>query len=106
KNAEDHVLGEVTFRESFAESCNTAFVNGAAETTSADISKTASNLGMTSADIGIDAFMADVPKVDDPVEHAASMIGQGKVLASPLSVATMAAAVKAGHPISPVLIPS
>lgn len=106
KNAEDHVLGEVTFRESFAESCNTAFVNGAAETTSADISKTASILGMTSADIGIDAFMADVPKVDDPVEHAASMIGQGKVLASPLGVATMAASVKAGHSISPVLIPS
>lgn len=106
KNAEDHVLGRVTFKESFAESCNTAFINGAAETTSADISKTASGLGMTSADIGTDAFMADVPTVDDPVEHAASMIGQGKVLASPLGVATMAASVKAGESVSPVLIPS
>ena len=106
KNAEDHVLGRVTFKESFAESCNTAFINGAAETTSADISKAASDLGMASADIGTDAFMADVPTVDDPVEHAASMIGQGKVLASPLGVATMAASVKAGESVSPVLIPS
>lgn len=105
KNAEDHVLGRVTFRQSFAESCNTAFINGAAETTSAEVAKTASGMGMTSADIGTDAFMADVPTVDDPVEHAASMIGQGKVLASPLGVATMAASVKAGHSISPVLIP-
>lgn len=106
KNAEDHVSGRVTFRESFAESCNTAFINGAAETTSAEIAKTASGMGMTSADIGTDAYMADVPTVDDPVEYAASMIGQGKVLASPLGVATMAASVKAGHSISPVLIPN
>lgn len=105
KNAEDHVLGSVTLKKSFAESCNTAFINGAAETTSADISKTASSLGMTSSDLGINAYMADVPEVHDEVEHAASMIGQGKALASPLGVATMAASVKAGRSVSPVLIP-
>ncbi len=106
KNAEDHVLGSVPFEESFAESCNTAFVNSATDVSSADIVRASADLGMRSTDIGIDAFLSDVPEVGDPVEHAASMIGQGKVLASPLGVATMSASVAAGHTVAPILIRS
>ena len=106
KNAEHHVLGSVPFEESFAQSCNTAFVNSATDVKSADIARAAADLGMQSTDIGIDAFVADVPEVGDPVEHAASMIGQGKVLASPLGVATMTASVAAGHTVAPILVES
>lgn len=104
KNAEDHVLGPVPFEVSFAESCNTAFVNSSADVTSADVSSVATALGMRSANIGIDSYIADVPVVNDPVEHAASMIGQGKILASPLGVATMTASVAAGRTVDPILI--
>jgi hypothetical protein len=43
------------------------------------------------------AFGADVPVTDDAVEHAAQVIGQGRVLASPLAVAVGAATVEAGR---------
>ena len=36
------------------------------------------------------AFYGSVPMVDDPVEHAAGMIGQGQVLMSPLALAAEA----------------
>ncbi|WGW12155.1 penicillin-binding transpeptidase domain-containing protein [Saxibacter everestensis] len=106
KNAENHVLGDVTFAEDFAESCNTAFVNSASKVSAKQISAAAAALGMQEdLKIGASAFGASVPVVDDEVEHAASMIGQGKVLSSPLGVATMAASIAAGSRVSPVLIP-
>ena len=45
-----------------------------------------------------------MPTSGDEVEHAADMIGQGKVLASPLSVATASASVAAGTPVTPRLV--
>lgn len=104
KNAEDHVLGDVDFTESFAQSCNTAFVDSAPDVTPAALSETALALGMGEVDIGTDSYMASVPEVDDTVEHAAAMIGQGKVLATPLAVATMAASVAAGSTVQPLLV--
>lgn len=104
KNAEDHVLGEVAFEENFAESCNTAFVEAGEKVSSADVSNAAMNLGMGQFDLRVDAKMADVPIDDDPVVHAAEMIGQGKVVASPLSVAVMAASVANGDTVSPLLV--
>lgn len=104
KNAEDHVLGTVDFSESFAQSCNTAFVNSAPDVTAAALSETALSMGMGQIDIGTDSYMASVPEVDDPVEHAAAMIGQGKVLATPLAVATMTATVAKGSTVRPLLV--
>ncbi len=104
KNAEDHVLGTVDFAESFAQSCNTAFVNSAEKVTATTLSETAMSMGMGQIDIGTDAYMASVPEVDDPVEHAAAMIGQGKVLATPLAVATMTATVAKGTTVKPLLV--
>src|SRR5699024_10290635 len=37
--------------------------------------------------------------------HAAAMIGQGEVVASPLAMASVAASVSAGRTVSPVLVP-
>ncbi|MGO2861476.1 MAG: penicillin-binding transpeptidase domain-containing protein [Brevibacterium sp.] len=125
KNAEDHVLGEVSFEENFAESCNTAFVNAAEAVSSADVADAAAQLGMTAGtgggsgsndgsngsgqdgattDLGIGAKMASVPVDDDPVTHAAQMIGQGKVQASPLAVATMTASADMGIAVTPRLV--
>ncbi len=64
---------------------------------SAQLEAAAVDLGLTAYDLGIDVFGAEVPVTDDPVEHAAQVIGQGRVLASPLAVAVGAATVEAGR---------
>jgi cell division protein FtsI/penicillin-binding protein 2 len=48
--------------------------------------------------------MGSVPDTDDPVGHAAAVIGQGKVLASPLAVAGASAAVAGGKWVAPRLV--
>ncbi|WP_193071590.1 penicillin-binding transpeptidase domain-containing protein [Brevibacterium sp. FME37] len=106
KNAEDHVLGKVAFEDNFAESCNTAFVNSAEKVSGEDVAKAASSLGMDDADLGTGAKMAIVPSDDDAVTHAAQMIGQGKVVSSPLAVAVMAASVAEGDTVNPLLVVS
>ena len=97
KNAEDEVLGDQPFSVDFAHSCNTAFVGSAERISSAQLEAAARDLGLQALDLGLDAFGADVPVTDDAVEHAAQVIGQGRVLTSPLAVAVAAATVEAGR---------
>ncbi|MFB9776434.1 penicillin-binding transpeptidase domain-containing protein [Brevibacterium otitidis] len=106
KNAEDAAHGDVTLLEDFAQSCNTAFVDAAGEYTSAELSAAARTLGIRETTIGIDSYIGDAPETDDAVEHAAASIGQGRILASPLGVATMTASVAAGETVTPVLVPA
>jgi len=54
--------------------------------------------------LGADAFLGSVPGEAEGTEHAASMIGQGKVLLSPLAAAVMAGSVAKGSPVSPTLV--
>ena len=104
KNAEDEVLGDQPFRQDFAHSCNTAFVGSAERVSSAQLTRAAQDLGYREHDLGIDVYGGQVPTTGDPVEHAAQMIGQGKVLGSPLSVALSAAAVADGRLRPPRLL--
>jgi cell division protein FtsI/penicillin-binding protein 2 len=104
KNAEDEVLGDQPFRVDFAHSCNTAFVGSAARVSSAQLQQAAKDVGYGSYDLGVDVFGGDVPTTADDVEHAAQMIGQGKVLASPLGVAVSAATVADGRLRAPRLL--
>ena len=97
KNAEGEVLGNPPFRKDFALSCNTAFVGSADRVSSAELQQAARDVGYGELDLGVGAFGGDVPVTDDAVQHAAQMIGQGKVLASPLSAAVSAAAVADGR---------
>jgi cell division protein FtsI/penicillin-binding protein 2 len=46
-----------------------------------------------------------VPPPEGETEAAADLIGQGKVLASPMAMATVAASVAAGRAVLPVLLP-
>lgn len=95
-----------TFVQAFAESCNTTVVQRADDIDNAALPDMASRFGIGAEwDLGLDAYSGQVPDPASLVERAADMIGQGKVLASPLGMALVAAAVDAGRPMTPTLLP-
>lgn len=105
KNAEDEVLGKVPFHSDFAHSCNTAFVGSSTKIDAAALAKAAKSLGYGQANkLGVSAFTGEVPTDGDAVSHAAAMIGQDKVLASPVAVAGASAAVASGTWHAPRLV--
>ena len=53
---------------------------------------------------GVPAFSGSVPEPVDAVDEAAAMIGQSRVLASPLAMAEVAAAVASGQPRAAMLV--
>jgi cell division protein FtsI/penicillin-binding protein 2 len=94
------------FLHAFAESCNTAFIGLATRHLSpADFPSTAAlyRIGATPA-LGLPAFGGSVPKPADEADLAATTIGQGRVLVSPLEMAMVAAAVDTGHVHAPRLV--
>ena len=109
KNAEGYPkdsLGSVTLRDAFAHSCNTAFMAARDKVTQAELESAATSLGVAveAPKLGADAFLGSVPGEAEGTDHAAAMIGQGKVLMSPLAAAVMAGSVAKGAPVSPVLV--
>ena len=109
KNAEGYPegsLGSVTLRDAFAHSCNTAFIAARDSVSQAQLESAATSLGVAveAPGLGADAFLGSVPGAAEGTEHAASMIGQGKVLLSPLAAAVMAGSVAKGSPVSPTLV--
>ncbi|WP_235498882.1 penicillin-binding transpeptidase domain-containing protein [Knoellia sp. Soil729] len=98
-------LGSVPFSSAFAQSCNTAFIRAGEELAPAALPAAAAALGLTAqAALGVPAFLGSVPEPKPGTEEAASMIGQAKVLASPLGMATVAASIAAGKPVAPTLV--
>ncbi|MFC8922979.1 penicillin-binding transpeptidase domain-containing protein [Cellulosimicrobium sp. NPDC057127] len=98
-------LGEVPLRTAFANSCNTAMIGQRDTVSQQALHDAAASLGLgVESDLGAPAFFGDVPAEADGTDHAASMIGQGRVLASPLGMATVAASVAAGHRVAPVMV--
>ena len=83
----------------FAESCNTAFIGLATRhLTAADFSRTGALYRLGSAPrLGLPAFGGSVPAPSDEADLAATTIGQGRVLVSPLDMAMVAAAVDTGQ---------
>jgi cell division protein FtsI/penicillin-binding protein 2 len=109
KNAEGYPassLGPVTLRDAFAHSCNTAFINARDSVSQAQLEAAATALGVAveAPSLGASAFLGSVPGDAAGTEHAASMIGQGKVLMSPLAAALMAGSVAKGAPVAPQLV--
>jgi cell division protein FtsI/penicillin-binding protein 2 len=104
-NAESAALGAVPFRTDFAQSCNTAFIGLSGRVSDAQLAGAAASLGLRE-DYGLDlaSFGGDVPASGGAVDHAASVIGQGRVLASPLGMATVAASIAKGATVAPVLV--
>jgi cell division protein FtsI/penicillin-binding protein 2 len=109
KNAEGYPegsLGSVTLRDAFAHSCNTAFIAARDTVSQGQLEAAALAMGIAveAPSLGAEAFLGSVPGEAAGTEHAASMIGQGKVLLSPLAAAMMAGSVAKGAPLSPQLV--
>jgi cell division protein FtsI/penicillin-binding protein 2 len=105
ENQDTFALGTVPFRTDFAQSCNTAFVGLRERLSSDTLPKVAAQFGLGGAwQVGLAAFSGSVPEPVGDVEKAAEMIGQGKVLVSPLAMASVAATVAAGEFHQPYLL--
>ena len=110
KNYDDYppsALGVITLRQAVANSCNTAIIGQHNKLRGDDLADAAAALGVgVDHDLGFPAYFGQVPPPGGETEAAADMIGQGKVLASPMSMAAVAASVRAGTTVLPRLIPS
>lgn len=98
-------IGDIPFRTALANSCNTAFI---AERTRLDrdtLGDAAASLGMgVDHDLGFPSYFGQVPPARGETEAAADMIGQGKILASPMTMATVVASVQTGDTVLPSLV--
>jgi hypothetical protein len=97
--------GSVTLRTAMAHSCNTALIGSRDQAPPAALAAAAASLGLgTAADLGFPAFLGAVPADGSGTDHAAAMIGQARVQASPLAMATVAASVARGGTVVPRLL--
>ncbi|MEU7020598.1 penicillin-binding transpeptidase domain-containing protein [Streptomyces sp. NPDC046203] len=95
-----------TFRDSFAHSCNTFFVNSRAKLPKEGLHDAAAAYGIGGNwDVGTITYDGSVPVSTSDNDKAASTIGQARVEASPLVMASIAATVKQGTFQQPVLVP-
>lgn len=107
KNYDDGITGpNPTFADAFAASCNTTIVDRADNISGPALARTARQFGMGATwEVGLPAFSGSVPADADLVTRAADMIGQGKVEASPLAMAMVAASIDSGVSRTPTLLP-
>ncbi|MFJ3704552.1 MULTISPECIES: penicillin-binding transpeptidase domain-containing protein [Streptomyces] len=95
-----------TFKDSFAKSCNTMFVENRAKAGGSALHDTAEAFGIGGVwDVGDTTYDGSVPVSTSDNDLAASTIGQARVQASPLVMASIAATVKEGTFRQPVLVP-
>ncbi|MER5473653.1 penicillin-binding transpeptidase domain-containing protein [Streptomyces sp. NPDC002685] len=96
-----------TLSDSFARSCNTAFVKYADEVKVDSLTNEAQQsfgLGQNNWKTGIESFDGSVPASGGP-DTAANMIGQGQVQMSPLNMASVTATAMTGVFRQPVIVP-
>ncbi len=88
-----------------ANSCNTAFISQAGKLSDDALADAASSLGMgVDHDLGFPAYFGSVEPPASETEAAADMIGQGKVLASPMAMATVIASIQSGGTVLPRMV--
>ena len=108
KNADSmdpSLFGTMPLRSVIAHSCNTALLLQHETVSQADLADAATTLGIgQEAPAGLDAFMGSIDPADEGVEHAAAMMGQGRVLTSPLAMATVLASVQNGSTVTPRIL--
>ncbi|HYN57405.1 MAG TPA: penicillin-binding transpeptidase domain-containing protein, partial [Motilibacterales bacterium] len=99
-------IGDIPLRSAVAYSCNTALISQHEQLTGVDLAEAATSLGLgVDHDLGFPAYFGQVPSPASETEKAASMIGQGAVLASPMAMAAVAASVAQGEAVVPRLLP-
>ena len=108
KNADSmdpSLFGTMPLRSVIAHSCNTALLLEHETVSQAELADAATILGIgQEAPAGLDAFMGSIDPEDEGVEHAAAMMGQGRVLTSPLAMATVLASVQDGSTVTPRIL--
>ncbi|MET8943125.1 penicillin-binding transpeptidase domain-containing protein [Streptomyces sp. NPDC004542] len=95
-----------TLSDSFARSCNTAFVKFADEVRVDSLTREAQErfgLGRDNWKVGVPSFDGRVPASGGP-DTAANMIGQGQVQMSPLNMASVTATAMTGAFRQPVIV--
>ncbi len=98
-------LGKVTLRTAFAQSCNTALIAARGTPAPGALPEAAASLGLGGDPaLGVPASLGAVPAPQGETERAASMIGQGRVQATPLGMAAVAASIGAGRTVAPTLV--
>ncbi|MER5420044.1 penicillin-binding transpeptidase domain-containing protein [Streptosporangium roseum] len=108
RNSHHAGYGAVTFSDSFAYSCNTTFAPLTQERLGADkLLRAAELFGFNRPlSIGVPAAKGSFPKAQGDADLAAESFGQGRITASPLLMASVAAALADGTWRPPTLVPS
>jgi cell division protein FtsI/penicillin-binding protein 2 len=107
RNFEGGASGTEPLSQAFAHSCNTAIIGAAESLPDGALASAASLFGFgVDYSLGPTTFGGSFPDPTTAVERAASAIGQARVTASPLHMATVAAAVLDGTWRSPLLVPA
>lgn len=88
-----------TFRKDFMESCNTAFISLRGKLDEGELGRVARTYFGVGQEwhVGIPTYDGSVPVPKDETEKAASMIGQGRIQANPLIMASVTATAVSGE---------
>ncbi len=98
-------LGRVPLRTALASSCNTAFISQRGRLGELGLFDAAAALGMgIDHDLGFPAFLGTVEPAGTETEKGANLIGQGRILASPMIMATVMASIQRGDLVIPSLV--
>ncbi len=105
KNFEDEAETSLSFRRAFALSCNNAFIGLVGNLPAGAIASSADQFGFGGEPtVGLAARGGSYPDPGDASGRAAAAIGQGRVTASPLTMAGVAGTAAAGAWHPPVLV--
>jgi cell division protein FtsI/penicillin-binding protein 2 len=97
--------GRITLQTALAQSCNTAFIGQRGKLDQSSLAEAAGSLGFgIDYDVGFPSYFGSVPNDATATGRAAAMIGQGKVQASPMTMAAVVASVAAGETVIPHLV--
>ena len=107
RNFEGGAAGRVPFSQDFAQSCNTAFVSLAKRLSRQALPRAGRQFGLgRTFELPLPAATASVPPARNRVGQAAMMIGQDRILVTPLTMAGVAATVADGRWRAPRLVES
>ena len=99
------LFGTMPLRSVIAHSCNTALLLEHDTVDQPALADAATTLGIgQEAPTGLEAYMGSVDPEDTGTEHAAAMMGQGRVLTSPLSMAVILASIQQGEAVAPRIL--
>ena len=100
-------IGDIPLRTALANSCNTAFISQADKVGDGALAGAANALGLgIDHDLGFPAYFGQVEPPESQTQAAADLIGQGTVLASPMTMAAVIGSVEQGSTVVPRLVAS